>query len=335
MKKQSLLVLLILASFVGQVFAGTHFLYDYVPEAKKSGRFDALGARFEIPGLLILLRGSKWCQVKGEMLKLSIEPRYTGSDWIIPDELASKFMAKKSPSQQNVAKKPPLYGGPKPLIILDAGHGGKDPGAVGLAGTFEKDVVLDLALRSEKILKAHPVQVQLVRRKDEYVDLHHRCDISNRARASLYVSIHCNSIANREVKGYQIFRQSQKISTKRRADFSKKRFSLPQYTPTPIKGLNLSFRNHEELFRWKDRSSKALSESIHLSLKYRDSKVSTQPQSNLCVLRETMAPSVLVEVDFISNPEVEFNMNLSQWREEMAQDMCRGILMYLGLGPQS
>ena len=110
---------------------------------------------------------------------------------------------------------------------------GKDPGAIGLGGTREKDVVLDVSKRLKRMLLAKGLIVKTTRDSDVFVDLHHRCELSNQWKASVFVSIHCNANNKRSLRGYQMLRQSERITVHSRAEFVKGKYPLPEYMPTP------------------------------------------------------------------------------------------------------
>ena len=309
-------------------------LSEVWPQAVSEGRFDDLGLKFTVGQKLVLMASSKMCLVNGELVSLPTAPRpLAHGDWMIPESLIEKLGF--SNPQSTLTNTFSSWGSPLPVIVIDPGHGGKDPGAIGVGGTLEKDVVLDISRRVVARLKRERVTVHMTRNEDHFVDLHKRCEMSNAWRATVFVSIHCNAHSKREIEGYQLYRQSPSVSFKARADDVRHKFPLPQYAPIPKMNEQLNFANHEQLFQWKDRESTTLSGTIHRKMEYRKSKVNTQPQKNLCVLRETMSPSVLVEVDFVSNPSVEVKMGLSSWREKVAEDIVLGILSYLGIGPQS
>jgi N-acetylmuramoyl-L-alanine amidase len=85
----------------------------------------------------------------------------------------------------------------KEIVVLDPGHGGFDPGAIGVAGTEEKEVNLDVALRLEGLLKQEKVKVVLTRSGDKFVSLRKRWKLANKRRAALFVSLHCNAHTGR------------------------------------------------------------------------------------------------------------------------------------------
>jgi len=90
-------------------------------------------------------------------------------------------------------------------IVLDPGHGGKDPGAVGSGGTKEKDVALAVALKVAEKLRQAGVEVKLSRSSDIFLDLQPRCDIANSSGAQYFVSIHCNAATNRGAHGTETY----------------------------------------------------------------------------------------------------------------------------------
>ena len=307
-------------------------LSEVWPESIAKGRFDELMLRYQVDDRLVLLVNSPWCMVNGELIELPSAPTRLGMDWWISDALVSKL---KLPKVAKPLPAPEVKWLPPPVVVIDPGHGGKDPGAIGIGGMREKDIVLDISKRVAALLSKKNVVVRFTRNNDVFVDLHDRAEMSNRWKASVFVSIHANAHSSREMQGYQLYRQNNDVSAQSRASLVKIHFPLPQYLPTPVAGKTPAPNNHEQLFLWKDRESNLLSQDLHQQMAYRKSSAKTQPEKNLCVLRETMAPAILVEVDFISNPSVEYNMGTGAWREKMALEIVNGILAYLGMGPQS
>ena len=91
-------------------------------------------------------------------------------------------------------------------IVVDAGHGGKDPGAIGKSGLYEKNVVLDISKRLKGLLESKGITVTMTRDQDEFISLEGRTEIATRARADLFVSIHANSNPNsRGTQGIEIY----------------------------------------------------------------------------------------------------------------------------------
>jgi N-acetylmuramoyl-L-alanine amidase len=90
-------------------------------------------------------------------------------------------------------------------VVLDPGHGGKDPGALGRSGLKEKDVVLDIALRTKRILEKRGLNIIMTRDRDIFIPLQQRTEITSNSKAQLFVSIHANASRTRSVKGLEVF----------------------------------------------------------------------------------------------------------------------------------
>jgi len=102
---------------------------------------------------------------------------------------------------------PPLRPQQRPIVVIDPGHGGPDPGAIGIGGIYEKEIVLDISLQAARLLENQGIQVVLTRQADVDLGLQPRVEIANRARADLFVSIHANAISmsRPEVNGIETY----------------------------------------------------------------------------------------------------------------------------------
>ncbi|KKK81812.1 hypothetical protein LCGC14_2809680 [marine sediment metagenome] len=105
------------------------------------------------------------------------------------DMIRRSLRPKPPPAVAPVAPTPP----PRHVVVIDAGHGGRDPGAIATTGMFEKDVVLPIAQKVRQMLAADNVRVVMTRGDDRFIELNDRAAIANRARADLFVSIHANA----------------------------------------------------------------------------------------------------------------------------------------------
>jgi N-acetylmuramoyl-L-alanine amidase len=112
---------------------------------------------------------------------------------------------------------PPSDPAPRRRVVLDPGHGGRDPGAIGLNGTREDDVNLALALRLAAKLRAAGVEVHLTRDDDTFVELSERAKAGNRRRADLFVSLHADAARNRKAHGYTLYVRRGATEASRRA----------------------------------------------------------------------------------------------------------------------
>lgn len=319
----------LLLSFTLLVGVQAEDLRKIWPSMAGKGRFDELRLRYTISDRLTLLAGSRLCLVDGQVRELQAPTMFFGNSVDVSPELGTLLSVAGMIDNRKDAEGKDL-----PVVVLDPGHGGKDPGAIGKSGTYEKDVVLDIALRVRRLLKRKSVAIQMTRDKDVFVELAERSAMSNRWKATTFVSLHANA-GPPDLKGFSLYTMSDKKTPDQRADLVRSKFPLPVFAPTGMNGRPTSHPSHESLFRWKDRESLRLMDALDRSLHNRNPSLSTRRKANFSVLRGTMAPSVLVEIDFISNPEVEIYMTLEGWRERIAREVADGILTYLGLEPLS
>lgn len=184
-----------------------------------------------------------------------------------------------------------------PLICLDPGHGGRDPGAIGVSGTSEKEVNLAMALKLAEVLRAAGLRVMLTRDSDCYVELSERANMANEAQASLFVSIHNNASGT---------------------------------SNSGASGTETYYRGTEE--QWDEESKKlaqAIQRNLVTVLGSKDRGAKTHWVS-LVVLAETTMPAALVEVGFMDNAEEEAKLRDPKYQQAAAQGIAQGIMEYLG-----
>ena len=196
-------------------------------------------------------------------------------------------------------------------LVIDAGHGGFDPGAVGSGGTKEKDVTLSLAQTLAVTLeRQYPnLRVFLTRQGDYYVPLSERTIIANRHQADLFLSIHCNAHTRRQARGLETyFCSAQASGTEARRVAAMENAAL-EYDPPPVEpaaGLdieNILFQLQRDRY-WQESSRIAnqVQQSLARRMTIPDRGVHS---ADFFVLRKARMPSVLLEVAFISNREEE------------------------------
>lgn len=221
-------------------------------------------------------------------------------------------------------------------IVIDSGHGGHDPGAVGPSGLYEKDIVLDIAKKLKKILLVNPLnKVFLTRETDVFIPLEERTAIANKKNADLFVSIHANANPRRRARGIETYllnwtndEEAMKVAARENAISLKKMKELNSQMDvlTIIKS---------DLMRANKRD-----ESIKLAHYIQKSMVSTLnnesknivdlgiKQALFYVLFGAKMPSVLIEVSFISNPEEERLLSMESYRTRIAESIAEGINKY-------
>ncbi|MCC6346184.1 MAG: N-acetylmuramoyl-L-alanine amidase [Nitrospirales bacterium] len=224
-------------------------------------------------------------------------------------------------------------------VVIDAGHGGHDPGAVGKGGLFEKDVVLDIALKVRDVMrKEYPAyEVILTRDRDIFIPLEERASIANRNKADFFVSIHANASPNRKARGIETYllnwtndEEAMKVAARENAISLKKMKQVQGEL-----GVILASLERES----KREDSVKLAGTIHHSLV---SSLRTHypgvidlgvKQALFYVLVGAAMPSALVEVAFISNPEEERLLEEPSYRQGIASSIVSGIQAYFSSTP--
>lgn len=194
-------------------------------------------------------------------------------------------------------------------VVIDPGHGGHDPGAVGLGKTKEKDITLAIGLKLATALRRRGLsRVYLTRTDDYYLNLSDRTATANQYRADLFISLHCNANENRSAKGCETFFCSERASdaeAERVARFENG-FAEPEELEVKENLLDIEwilFRLQRKLI-WKNSGDVANEVQVGLrnNLRVRDRGVKS---AGFFVLKRAKMPSILVESAFISNPEEE------------------------------
>ena len=225
---------------------------------------------------------------------------------------------------------PPVKPGNKMLIVLDPGHGGKDPGALGRRGTREKDIVLKIAkLVKEKITKRLGAKVLLTRETDVFIKLEDRAEFANSKKADLFVSIHVNSHRSRKVKGLEFYHFGE-ASDPRSVEVAARENGTPLDENGPawqfILADKLNDKKIEESQEFAWTAQTALVTHLKQHYKVKDHGVKTAP---FFVLRMTTMPSILAEIAFVSNPTEEKLLRSKTYQTRVAEGIFKGISTYV------
>ncbi|WP_298765057.1 N-acetylmuramoyl-L-alanine amidase [uncultured Polaribacter sp.] len=222
-------------------------------------------------------------------------------------------------------------------VVLDAGHGGKDPGNTG-NGYIEKNIALKVAKKvGAKLQKHKEVKVIFTRKTDVFIDLWKRGDIANNAKADLFVSIHCDSYtpkpyvhgAGTFVLGLRGNKKNLEIAKRENAsilledNFEKRYRGFDPNSAESVIGLSLL--QEENLDKSLSLAS-TIQNNFSYQLKRNDRKVK---QDNFQVLRETIMPSVLVELGFLTNKKEGRFLNSKTGQEHMATAIANAIYKYI------
>ena len=214
-------------------------------------------------------------------------------------------------------------------IILDPGHGGKDPGAEGYSGIKEKEVVLDIAKRVKALLENSGLEIIMTRTNDKFIPLPDRTEIASKSNADLFVSIHAHSNPVRKTRGMEVYY----VKTKDKRDLeedqhekNEKMFAKSlnmQYSPV------LSRVIADMMYTVKTAESSKLARIIVQD----GSRIVDTPNrgARTCrffVVRNTLIPAVLVEVGFLTNRQEERKLNTPAYRQKLAEAIAQSIVKY-------
>jgi N-acetylmuramoyl-L-alanine amidase len=214
-------------------------------------------------------------------------------------------------------------------IVVDAGHGGEDHGARGVAGLEEKELVLDVALRLSRRLRDRGLRVVLTRSGDTFVPLEERFAIANDADADLFVSVHANAAHDADVRGtetYFLANQASDADARRVADRENAAFEhevaalIPDDPVVAILGDLMTAGRLEES---SDFAHLAEAELAAVDPHSRGVK-----QARFVVLQGVQMPSALIEIGFVTHREDERRLRRSAARDEIADALTRAVLAF-------
>ena len=215
-------------------------------------------------------------------------------------------------------------------IVIDPGHGGRDPGAHGLRGTEEKDITLKVGLKLRDLLKRDPgVRVLMTRERDVFVELEDRARYANGNEADLFVSIHVNSHPQRSVRGIEIYHFGE-AKDQRALELA----ARENGTPLGSTGVGWEYLVADLLTTKKIEASLELAWTTkeamiaHLNGHYAliDHGVKTAP---FYVLRFTSMPSILAEIAYISNAAEEDLLRTGIFTTRVAESLHEGVMAFL------
>ena len=233
----------------------------------------------------------------------------------------------------------------KPVVILDPGHGGKDPGARAWTGEYEKDIVLDVAERVARRLRSRgDVDVVMTRSGDEFVELADRRDTSRRWNADVFVSIHANASKSAAARGFETYyhtrspgspaaevpadRLIRRLARLENDGLPARGRSAAKVSPASLRGPALVVADHgEESARL---ATLVQSELVRqLDLRYEAVRDLGAREGPFFVIGNNAAPSVLVEAAFLTHREEGLRMRSEVYREQIADGVARGIRLFL------
>ncbi len=239
----------------------------------------------------------------------------------------------KSPRGKTPAQPPARRGG-KRLVVLDPGHGGKDPGATA-NGVREKDINLGIGLALEAVLRGKGFEVRMTRRTDVYLKLQERTDIANQANADVFVSIHANALPSlKNTAGFEIYIMA--LPTDKDA-LTLAKIENREYVEEKSGSSAAVDRRTELLLRIlgdmqqnnKISESTELAEALFKAGKLRGIPMKRVAQAPFFVLRGAGMPAVLLETGFVTNLKEAKLLDHPGYQRRIAEAMAEGIVNYL------
>lgn len=235
--------------------------------------------------------------------------------------------AKPTPSGYSLARQ---LGLGVQTVVIDPGHGGRDPGAISRKGLKEKDIVLDVALELKKLLEAGMgLKVILTRESDIYIPLENRTVIANQQKADLFISIHANAHRSRKRRGVETFYlnfspdpQVNEIAAQENATSTK--------TISEMEAIIKKIVQNSKILESRDLAEKVQLNMVKcLSRRYGDIENLGAKGGPFWVLIGGNMPSILVEIAHLSNPQEEERLRSPAGRRQAAQGIYEGIAEYI------
>lgn len=257
-------------------------------------------------------------------------------------QMTSSSTAMASPEPRNVAPKPVSSGNGMLIVAVDAGHGGKDPGAIGPGGTHEKNVTLAVARELARLINRQPgMKAIMTRDGDYFVDLDRRSEIARQKKANLLISIHADSVDNASARGASVW-----ILSSKRVDREMNKLLEQQDKHTELLGGAGKVIAESEPNPYLAQTILDLSWDNSRSEGYSIGEVVLQQigrvarlhkskpvHASLAVLKAPDIPSLLIETGFISNHLEERQLASATYQRDLARAIFRGVQGYYADNP--
>jgi N-acetylmuramoyl-L-alanine amidase len=214
--------------------------------------------------------------------------------------------------------------------VIDPGHGGHDPGSIGRGGLAEKDLVLDLGLRLERMLREElGTEVVMTRSTDVFVPLEERTAIANTKRADLFLSIHANSSRNPRARGIETYFLNFAVDS-HAEEVAARENAISAATLKDLQNLVKAITLNSKIDESRDFAA-SIQEAMVTDIRGDFPEVQNRGvrQAPFYVLIGANMPSILAEIAFISNPAEEKLLKASAHRERLARNLFEGVQRYL------
>lgn len=265
--------------------------------------------------------------VNSDSISMRQKARVRGNDIYLPKEFADAVRERFDIGAPRAGR----Y-----TVVIDPGHGGRDPGAIGGGGLTEKEVALDVSLMLRDMLRDEGFHVIMTRTTDVYISLDQRAQMANEAAADLFVSVHANAAENRSAEGFEIFVPADSWDNPRRGNVAQRARQAEDdgallMRDVDVSGISRSARvalMTTMLEDYRDLSFEAAS-AIRAGMRRHagtHDRGTIEDRRGLRVLKYTYTPAVLVELDFLSNPDGERRLGDRQFRRRLARGIAEGIV---------
>ena len=251
----------------------------------------------------------------------SAEPAAPSAPPAIPPSVESSRVA---------AAPPPMARKPRVRVMIDPGHGGKDPGAIGPTGLKEKDVVLAIGRRiREKLSRSVEFDVRMTRDGDVFIPLEERTAMANKGGVDIFVSLHINASRNRRAEGFSTYVLSRGASNREDLELAARENGVPlrelQGVKFIIDDMFTGARKNESL-----RLAKTVNDAVvrHVSIRYPGAQSIGLKQAPFYVLVGARMTAVLVEASFISNAREEARLRDPSCLDGIADGVVEAIRYY-------
>ena len=266
-----------------------------------------------------------------EMATASIPPLLPASPLPAADPIATLVAAAPPEAEVKLPASPPAPLLPSRRIVIDAGHGGKDPGAIGPSGLQEKDIVLSMALLlADEVKSKLGWEVVLTRTDDTFIPLEERTAIANKVGADLFVSLHVNASANAAAHGIETYYLNFSKNEKAAAVAARENGTTLRAV-SDLEQILFDLMAHSKI-----QESSRLASDIQNALitgitkEFGEVKNLGVKQGPFYVLLGANMPSVLVEAAFLSNPAEETRLATRQYQKETTRAIIDGLRAYVG-----
>ena len=237
---------------------------------------------------------------------------------------ASSSSAATAPKEQPKGK--------KPVIVIDAGHGGKDPGAIGRSGVKEKEIVLKVARKLKTQLDENGYRSLLTRDKDIFLNLDTRAGIAEKNHADLFISLHANANPSRQMQGFSVYTLSKKASDEEAQKLADAENAADKIEVDGFARFEPNIRNALSALQQHAVSELSVEFADGVTNSFKRTGIAQQPgpklrQAPFAVLRSTI-PGALVELGHLSNAAEEKLLNTGAHQDKLVSAIVRAIGKY-------